>query len=112
MNATLGVIVDNTNETTWAALVGLLLPTVAAFLQNTGWSSMVNAFVFAAVCVAAAAITEVVRLDGSWDWENWVGTLLTISAWAVASYHAYWNRSPIVEKLRAAPPFRSGGSAA
>lgn len=79
----------------WALIVGFILPPILAVVQQPGWAKPVRALVTAVACVAAGIITELVRLNGHWNWDNWLQTTLTIGVAAIAFYHGTWKPTGI-----------------
>jgi hypothetical protein len=76
---------------------------LVALLQRDQWGSTINSVIFAAAVVVAAVIYQFAKV-GHWNWNQWSQNLYAIIAWSLATYHAYWNRSPLIAKARAIPP--------
>ena len=94
----------------WAALVGILLPLAAAYIQKLSWgdevkTNMVNGAIFAAAVVATSFVYALIKFD-PWSWDHWQGTLLAIIVWGIATYKTFWKPSGHVDALRAKGPVK------
>lgn len=89
----------------WAALVGIALPPLAALVQRDHFPDWVNALIFAAAVVIASIVYGLIRFGDDWTWARWEGNLLAIVVWGIGMYKLYWNpgTQSVVRKARAFP---------
>jgi hypothetical protein len=99
-----GLKTDILNQPTdlslWSALVGIVLPELVAFIQSEKWPSWLNALIFGAACLFAAAVTEWIRNGSSWGATGYFHTLLVIIFAGLAAYHLYWKPSGHIAAAR------------
>jgi len=93
----------------WAAIVGILLPFAAAFIQKIDWgdpqrTSMVNAAIFAACVVVASLVYAAIKYDLTWA--HWESSLLAVLVWGIATFHTYWRPAGFIEAARTAGPVK------
>lgn len=92
----------------WSLIVGFFLPTVIAFLVQTGWSQRLQAVVMFAACAVASVVT--VLLQGDLTRERFVEAGLLILITTISSYKGFWKPTgvaPALEEktnLNAGPP--------
>lgn len=92
-----------TNSAQWGVLVGSILPPVAAWLQKQKWPPTLNAAVFLAACLIAATATSYVdqkTLTG----DEWIQTVIWVVGSGLASYHAIWKPTGIIDAARKLTP--------
>jgi hypothetical protein len=95
----------------WAALVGIVLPPLAALLQRDHWPDWVNSVIFAAAVIVASVVYGIVRFGDSFTWTAWEGTLLAVVVWGIFTYKTFWRpgTSSVIAKVRAIPRGSAAG---
>lgn len=93
----------NNDLTLWSTLVGMALPWLAAFVQSDGFSSRVNAIIFAAAAGIAALVTELVRNGTDFSAQGYFHTFIVVTLAAIALYKLYWKPSGHIDSARRFP---------
>lgn len=87
----------------WAAIIGILLPALVALLQRVHFSPQWNAIIFGAAVVVASVVYGWLKFGDDFTWKIWEEVLLAILTWGIATYHTYWKPSGQVDSLRKVP---------
>lgn len=97
-----------------SALVGLLLPTVVAVVNQPRWPSWGRALATVIVCLVAGAVAA--AATGGLTGKTWAEAAGVVFAAALGVYHAWWKPSGIIDAIEratalpgpAAPPAGGG----
>ena len=84
----------------WSALVGALLPTVVALINQPRWPSWARAIMTALTCAAAGAVTAAAA--GEFTGRTWLESAGVVFAAALATYHAWWKPSGVTGAIEKA----------
>jgi len=85
----------------WSLLVGVLLPTLVAVIQQPKWPSWFRAVVGVAASIVAGFVTTYLTLDSAlWD-QGMVHAILLVSVAAWASYRNFWKPTTIAPEIEA-----------
>jgi hypothetical protein len=75
----------------WSALVAMIVPFVAAFLNRSEWSPTAKFIVFAIVCAIAAGVTTYLQGGLELGRDRFVSSLLVVATLASA-YYRLWKK--------------------
>lgn len=83
----------------WTLIVGFLLPTVLALLQQPGWSDRLRALVaFGASAVAGAGTVYFTDPD-AFTTQPVIRTILVVFVVAIATYRNWWKPTGIAPEI-------------
>jgi len=85
-----------------SALVGTVLPLVAAILKQDRYNQRANSLIAIAVAVSAAVITTAAR--GELTVENLAGSFTAVYTVATAFYHGLWNPTGVAPTVQTKTP--------
>lgn len=80
-----------------SALVGALLPTVVAVVNQPRWPAWGRALATALVCVVAGFVAALSA--GDLTGKTWLESAGVVFAAALVAYHAYWKPSGITTAI-------------
>lgn len=81
----------------WSALVGSLMPSVVAVINQPSWPSWLRAVATAVVCIVAGVLTA--ASTGGLSGASLTQAIGVVFGAALATYHAWWKRSGITDAI-------------
>jgi len=87
-----------------SALIGALLPTVVAVVNQPRWPAWARAIATVLVCVAAGAASAAAA--GELTGKTWLEAAGVVFAAALTTYHAWWKPSGITNAIEDATSVR------
>jgi hypothetical protein len=81
----------------WSILVGTLLPLLVATINRQSWPGWARLLVTTVAVLLASAIT--VYLQGAWDAKDWVGSMILVGSFALATYQWAWKPSGVAPAI-------------